>query len=309
MFPGTCGVSNEVVKPAGATDAVEDAAWLAILFQAATLGLTLLLGAVRPVDVARSALASSDTSCHWQAAAGSLRPVCAILSEDELGGGELGPQARAIKERNQLTVAQPDGGRRDLVARPQGSAGSNHAPGIELTSSKASCIAFYDRETQRFTEWVTQDLSEHFVQNMSFRPGGLADEAFNTTTTTTTTVWHLHPQQRPAGDQHQSSAKLARDRRHQVLHLSAVGEPRQPPGRDLLLSLRPRYLRSRTRSSCSRPARTWRRRRSKTRACTARRKNRRGRTRSPDCTTGASSRRAWPRSTPAPSATASPMPS
>ncbi len=60
--------------------------------------------------------------------------------------------------------------------------------GIGLTASKASCIAFYDRETQRFKEWVTQGLSEHFVKNMSFRPGGLADEAFTTTITTTTTV-------------------------------------------------------------------------------------------------------------------------
>ena len=39
---------------------------------------------------------------------------------------------------------------------------------------------FYDQGTQRFKEWVTQGLSEHFVQNMVFHPGGLADEAFTT---------------------------------------------------------------------------------------------------------------------------------
>ena len=41
--------------------------------------------------------------------------------------------------------------------------------GILLTGSKASCIAFYDQGTQRFKEWVTQGLSEHFGQNISFR--------------------------------------------------------------------------------------------------------------------------------------------
>ncbi len=52
--------------------------------------------------------------------------------------------------------------------------------GADLTGSKAACIAFYDLETKLFKEWVTHGLSEHFVQNMSFRPGGLADEAFTT---------------------------------------------------------------------------------------------------------------------------------
>ena len=50
--------------------------------------------------------------------------------------------------------------------------------GIALTGAKASCIAFYDESVQRFAEWVTQGLSEHFVAQLSFSPGGLADEAF-----------------------------------------------------------------------------------------------------------------------------------
>lgn len=50
--------------------------------------------------------------------------------------------------------------------------------GIILTGAKASCIAFYDEATGLFTQWVTQGLSEHFVGNLSFSPGGLADEAF-----------------------------------------------------------------------------------------------------------------------------------
>jgi len=50
-----------------------------------------------------------------------------------------------------------------------------------LTRSKACSIAFFDHNTNLFTNWVTQGLSEHFVQNMSFRPGGLADEVFTMT--------------------------------------------------------------------------------------------------------------------------------
>lgn len=50
-----------------------------------------------------------------------------------------------------------------------------------LTRSKACCIAFFDHHTNLFTNWVTQGLSEHFVENMSFRSGGLADEVFTTT--------------------------------------------------------------------------------------------------------------------------------
>ena len=50
--------------------------------------------------------------------------------------------------------------------------------GIALTASKAACIAFYNEESQLFEEWHTQGLSDHFVTNISFRPGGLADETF-----------------------------------------------------------------------------------------------------------------------------------
>ncbi|TAN49699.1 MAG: diguanylate cyclase [Betaproteobacteria bacterium] len=50
--------------------------------------------------------------------------------------------------------------------------------GTVLTGAKASCIALYDEATALVTQWVTHGLSEHFVDNLSFRPGGLADEAF-----------------------------------------------------------------------------------------------------------------------------------
>ena len=49
--------------------------------------------------------------------------------------------------------------------------------GMALTGSSASCLAFYDEEMHRFGEWHTRGLSDHFIKNMSFRPGGLADKA------------------------------------------------------------------------------------------------------------------------------------
>lgn len=54
--------------------------------------------------------------------------------------------------------------------------------GVALTGAKAACIAFYDEATGRFTNWVSRGLSEHFVRNLVFRPGGLADEAFTSGT-------------------------------------------------------------------------------------------------------------------------------
>ena len=83
--------------------------------------------------------------------------------------------------------------------------------GIRLTGAKASCIAFYSQKTGRFTEWVTQGLSEHFVKNMAFRPGGLADEAFATTTTTTTTTTGTYILSNDRPETRHKLSKLAHD--------------------------------------------------------------------------------------------------
>jgi len=53
---------------------------------------------------------------------------------------------------------------------------------IEFTGARASSIAFYEQAEGRFRDWVTRGLSEHFVRNMAFRRGGLADEAFSSGT-------------------------------------------------------------------------------------------------------------------------------
>lgn len=54
--------------------------------------------------------------------------------------------------------------------------------GASLVGAKAACIAFYDTGSKRFRDWVTHGLSPHFVSNMVFSPGGLADETFTTGT-------------------------------------------------------------------------------------------------------------------------------
>ncbi len=61
--------------------------------------------------------------------------------------------------------------------------------GVALTDAKAACIAFYDEAAGRFKEWITHGLSEHFVKNMAFRPGGLADETFTAGTYVLSNDW------------------------------------------------------------------------------------------------------------------------
>lgn len=106
-----------------------------------------------------------------------------ISSRDELGelADAFNRMARATKERtsqlralNQVAIAiTSSSSLNDILNEIMRS-------GIQLTTARAACIAFYDQGTGRFKEWVTQGLSEYFVQNMTFRPGGLADETFTT---------------------------------------------------------------------------------------------------------------------------------
>ncbi len=54
--------------------------------------------------------------------------------------------------------------------------------GAGLVGARAACVAFFDADSGRFKDWVTHGLSPHFVGNMAFHPGGLADETFTTGT-------------------------------------------------------------------------------------------------------------------------------
>jgi PAS domain S-box-containing protein len=51
--------------------------------------------------------------------------------------------------------------------------------GIELTESQASTIAIFNEHLRRFEDIYTIGLSNHFVKNVAFRPGGLADSCLS----------------------------------------------------------------------------------------------------------------------------------
>lgn len=51
--------------------------------------------------------------------------------------------------------------------------------GIELTGSQAAAIALYDEERREFDDVYTRGLSDLFIANMKFRPGGLAEEVLS----------------------------------------------------------------------------------------------------------------------------------
>ncbi|MCR4347447.1 MAG: diguanylate cyclase [Sulfuricaulis sp.] len=173
-------------------DAAEDARELAI-FQAVILGLTLLLGAVG-FAMARYVVTlplRQLTEATRSIAAGAYDRRVVISSRDEIGelAGTFNRMAEAIGAKTSRIVALNEIAiylTSKLSLRELLDEIMNR--GMQLTGAQAACIAFFDQKTSRFKEWVTQGLSDHFVKNMSFRPGGLAHEAFTTTTTTTTSV-------------------------------------------------------------------------------------------------------------------------
>jgi diguanylate cyclase (GGDEF)-like protein len=50
--------------------------------------------------------------------------------------------------------------------------------GLRLADAPAACVALYDSTTGHFDDIQTAGLSEAFVKEMRFRPGGLAEEVF-----------------------------------------------------------------------------------------------------------------------------------
>ncbi|NOZ37322.1 MAG: diguanylate cyclase [Gammaproteobacteria bacterium] len=49
---------------------------------------------------------------------------------------------------------------------------------MDIVKAQASAIVLFDAESRRFTDKYTMGLSRHFVKNMNFRRGGLADDVF-----------------------------------------------------------------------------------------------------------------------------------
>ncbi len=193
-------------------DIAEDTQRLAVI-QAVLLGLSLLLGAIgllmarHLVSLPLRRLIDGAQAI----AAGAYDKHVRISSKDELGylAETFNRMADAIGEKTTRLTALNE----TAIAIASASNLSELLNdimryGASLTGSKAACIAFYDQDAQRFKEWVTHGLSEHFVKNMVFHPGGLADEAFTTTTATTVGTYILS-NDRPE-TRHQLS-KLTRD--------------------------------------------------------------------------------------------------
>lgn len=162
-------------------DAAGDTRRLAI-FQAAVLGLTLLLGVIglamahQVVELPLRRLTAGTRAI----AAGDYDKRVTISSRDEIGelaetfnrmAAAVGEKTSRISALNQIAVAISSTlGWQELLGRIMRS-------GIALTGSKAACLAFYDEGKLCFGEWHSQGLSDHFIRNASFRPGGLADRA------------------------------------------------------------------------------------------------------------------------------------
>lgn len=163
-------------------DATGDARMIAI-FQAVILGLTLLLGMIglvmarfivtlplrRLIDATRSI------------AAGAYDKRVLISSHDEIGeladtfnrmAAAIGDKTSRIAALNEIAIQITSiHSLRELLDEIM-------RRGMQLTGAQAACVAFYNEEKRSFEEWITQGLSDHFVRNMNFRPGGLADETF-----------------------------------------------------------------------------------------------------------------------------------
>jgi diguanylate cyclase (GGDEF)-like protein len=154
-----------------------------IIFQAVIVSLSLLLGIIgivmarqivtrplrRLIEVARSI------------ASGAYHQRVSAVSDDEIGeladsfnrmAASIGEKTSRIEALNDIAVQITS------VRSLQELLEEIMQRGIQLSSTQAACIAFYDEERARFEHWITRGLSDHFVKNLSFRSGGLADQAF-----------------------------------------------------------------------------------------------------------------------------------
>ncbi len=163
-------------------DVTGDARALAI-FQAVILGLTLLLGVIGLVmarfivTIPLRRLIEATRSI----AAGAYDKRVTVSSHDEIGelAGNFNRMAAAVGDKTSRIAALNEiaiqitsiHSLRDLLDEIM-------RRGMLLTGAQAACVAFYSEKKRSFEEWITQGLSDHFVRNMSFRSGGLADETF-----------------------------------------------------------------------------------------------------------------------------------
>lgn len=157
------------------------------LFQAVMFGLSLLPGGASLVLFRRGMVRPLRdlAGVTNRIAAGAYDVRVMVVSRDEIGqlAETFNRMANAVAEKTRGLTA---------LSRMAGSITSSLEQseildqimyhGADLSGAAAVCIAFYDQKTGLFNDWVTHGLSDHFVRNMAFSPGGLADETFTTGT-------------------------------------------------------------------------------------------------------------------------------
>ena len=160
---------------------VRELAW----FHALTLGLSVALliagifmGRKLVITPLGRLIGASDTI-----ASGAYDRRVAVASRDEIGrlgetfnrmAAAVGDKTRRLMAFNKVAaVVTSSLSLREILEQVM-------YHGVDVSGARAACIALYDEQEGRFKEWFTHGLSDHFVKNMSFSPGGLADKVFTT---------------------------------------------------------------------------------------------------------------------------------
>lgn len=153
-----------------------------VVFQTVVVALSLLLGIIGLVmarDMVTRPLRRFIVAAQ-SIAGGAYEQRVSVVSRDEIGelADTFNSMAAAIAEKTARIEALND------IAVRLTSARALHELldevmqcGRQLSGAQAACVALYNEERGLFDRWITYELSNHFVNSMRFRSGGLADEA------------------------------------------------------------------------------------------------------------------------------------
>jgi len=163
-------------------NASDDARNLALL-QVAMFGLSLLLGGAGIVLFRRGMVRPLRdlAGVTNRIAAGAYDVRVTVASRDEIGqlAETFNRMTNAVAEKTRgLTALNRMAGSITSSLKQSEILDQIMYHGADLSGATAACVAFYDQKTGLFNDWVTHGLSDHFVRNMAFSPGGLADETF-----------------------------------------------------------------------------------------------------------------------------------
>jgi diguanylate cyclase (GGDEF)-like protein len=163
-------------------DIREDTRWLMVV-QAVAVGLSLVLG-ILGIVMARYIVSLPLRRLIEAARAiadGAYDRHITIRSRDELGelAATFNRMAVAIREKTARIEAL-----NDIAIQLTSLHSLRELPeaimqrGMQLSGTQAACIAFYNEQSGLFDRRIAHGLSERFLNSMSFRPRGLAGQAF-----------------------------------------------------------------------------------------------------------------------------------